>query len=869
MRRGGRILGFAPAYGAGRFGRTVRDAPESFTRIEKNRIIYLFFNFREIFGLGMDEDRLPLTPFQEHIWLHQQFDPDSPVYNVFLFYRITGDLDPGALESAISDVIERHEALRTRVRFQEDQPYQVVDEAVDFRLEHHDLTGMAEQNDENALWTLVRHVSEQAFQLENELPIKSVLIQTGPDEWRWLTIIHHLFVDSWSESVFLNEIKVGYRARRHGTGPGLPDLPIQYGDYALWLTDPEQKTTQEKNVAEWERYLKGAGRIRIDFGESGNDARVFSGGVVRRLIRFGEYERLEKVSGEQGASPFQFCLAVFFAWIHRLTGQNDIVAGTPVTVRDQPELRNLIGLFINVLPVRCQVTGELAFSELVRRVKAASVSAFRLKLTPLSRILELAPEDENVASRTLNTCFVFDPKKKRIDGFEGLEIERIELPEYGSKFDLTLYIQPMPDSVWLTVEYASGMFEEGEVEKLADLYRSMLTALTHDATQRLDSIQSSGIEEEALRGIHRRSDGAAAAESTPPASPEVEERTFYGEMEGLMLAIWRRLLGRPDLGVDDDFFSSGGDSLNAIRLLAIVRRRMGVEIALNEVFRHPTVRRLARRIYAGRFDGEYRSLVPLQPNGSKPPLYVIHGFGGELFVFVELARLLGEDLPVYGLQAVEWSGERESHNSIESAAQHYADEIMSFQPDGPYRLAGFCMGGNFAYETARQLRMRGKGVGFLGILDSVPPNLPRLLYYRCVLPHYVHSVFHHTRNLALGKVGDWRKYLKDRRKTLWFMWRAFTMRKRGNEAFENTRGTGKYYYRLIHQYKPAPADLRVSLFVADGHRYRLERMWKHLAREGVEARIFTGGHAGFFDEANVGAFAKLFREALDESEPDS
>ena len=204
-----------------------------------------------------------------------------------------------------------------------------------------------------------------------------------------------------------------------------------------------------------------------------------------------------------------------------------------------------------------------------------------------------------------------------------------------------------------------------------------------------------------------------------------------------LIRIWRRLFQREDIGRQDNFFALGGHSLMAVRLTAEIDKLLGCKLPIATLFQSSTVESLAQRLADENWAPAWRSLVPLQPQGSKPPLFLVHGWGGDVFVFLELAKLLPPDQPSYGIQAVGLDGKSARHTTVEGMAASYVKEIISFQQDGPIYLAGFSMGGVIAYEIAQQLNRLGRRVALLALLDSGPTGKTPWSFYVLAMAAYI------------------------------------------------------------------------------------------------------------------------------------
>ncbi len=225
------------------------------------------------------------------------------------------------------------------------------------------------------------------------------------------------------------------------------------------------------------------------------------------------------------------------------------------------------------------------------------------------------------------------------------------------------------------------------------------------------------------------------------------------ESEKQLAALWEQVLGIQPVGAEDDYFALGGDSLKAVELFSAIERQTGHPFSMATLFQARTVRQQAALISGAATAPNWISLVPIQPNGSKPPLYCMHAAGGNVLFYGDLARHLGPDQPVYGLQAQGMDGKHPRHNRVEDMARHYISEMRSFQPEGPYYVCGSSFGGLVAYEVARQLKAQGQEVAFAGLFDTYGQGYPKYpagtSNFQRNMFRWVRRVQHHARSISL------------------------------------------------------------------------------------------------------------------------
>ena len=350
--------------------------------------------------------------------------------------------------------------------------------------------------------------------------------------------------------------------------------------------------------------------------------------------------------------------------------------------------------------------------------------------------------------------------------------------------------------------------------------------------------------------------------------------------ESLMARIWCRELGLERIGIYDNFFELGGHSLLAVRLFNEISKAFDIDLPLATLFRAPTIVELARIISANGWSSSWSSLVAINPSGPKPPLFIVHGGGGHVLYFHELAKLLGSDQPVYGLQSQGLDGQTPPHTSVESMASHYIKEIRTVQPKGPYFLAGGSMGGTFAFEMAHNLQAEGEEVALLALIDS---HMPGFIGKRRRNPSISerYRVNFHIDNM---------KYLGLKQKLTYIIERLINIRRRvSHNIWVKTReGAFKFYqfigqplpraFRDVHSansralkmYSPKPYSGHVVLFRASegfpGCQCGPDLGWSTVTNEGLEIREVPGSHTGIYRDPNVQVLAQELKASLSDAQ---
>jgi len=337
-----------------------------------------------------------------------------------------------------------------------------------------------------------------------------------------------------------------------------------------------------------------------------------------------------------------------------------------------------------------------------------------------------------------------------------------------------------------------------------------------------------------------------------------------------LIRLWEQVFGRKDIGRHDDFFALGGHSLLAAKLVAKVEKFLGCQLPIAVLFQSPTVESLARRLAEEDRKTCRVSLVPLQPTGSRPPFFLVHGWGGNVFGFLEMARLFAPDQPVYGLQAVGLDGKSPRHTSLEEMASHYIQEIRSFHPNGPYFIGGYSMGGLIAFEMAQQLTRDGQQIGLLALLDTMPSSiLPWTVYCRAMASYLPNRLMFHCRkwrqmppksrfDYFLGRLAALQHWMaRNRSKTP-----AITSPSLQAGRLPPINGSNDYYADVARTYRVSPFSGDMDIFLSKSAPPHWVASWKRLVRGSVRFHPVPGAHFEILQQPHLSVLVQELQSAL-------
>jgi amino acid adenylation domain-containing protein len=670
----------------------------------------------------------PLSFAQRRLWFLDQLTPGSTAFSLLAPLDLTGPLDPAALAAALAEVMRRHEALRTVFVKRGGEPWQRVLRPPERRLPIVDLTGLPAGGRQGVARRLAEEEARRPFDLARGPLLRTALARLGPERHLLLLSLHHIVTDGWSNEVLQRELVALYGAFARRLRPPLGELPIQYLHYAVWQARWFGADVLAGAVERWRRYFGGralpAPWLPTDgpsrSARSTGDA-VAPDGTYRQRILAPELARQVRALGRTaGTTLFMTLLAGFDALLHRLSGEERVVVGSPVAGRDRAELEGLIGCFVNtvVLPVDCG--GDPNFRTLLERVRETALAAYSLQDLPFEKLVEAVhPERRGGSTPLFRVMFAFHSDPGELPVAAGVHFVSLRMLGNGTaQFDLTLYLMERGGELAAVMEYRTALFASATIDRLLAAYEDLLAAAVAAPETPLSRLPvPPGL-------VRRRPAGEPmpAPQARPAHLAERQER-LASRLAGLSAEQRTALAGRlrAEPGV-----APGGTSADSRRERLLARRA-----DLSDEQRRCLEHRL-------RGDGEASGkprrtavLVEITPPpalatgvAARPPLACVHPAGGDVLCFFPLARHLGPDQPCYGLQSLGLGPEEEPLRRIEEMAERYVGELRRAQPRGPYLLAGWSFGGLAAFEMAQQLRAVGEEVALLAVLDT-GPGLPQ------------------------------------------------------------------------------------------------------------------------------------------------
>jgi amino acid adenylation domain-containing protein len=431
----------------------------------------------------------PLSFAQELMWLLNHLI-DTSAYHVPRALRIKGPLNVEALQHALDRIVARHEILRTTYREVDGRPLQFISDSAHVPLERTDLTGVEARDREREATRILVEEGRYRFDLANDLMLRALLLRMAENDHILLLLSHHIASDGQSKAALFRELKEFYLAYCAKRDVKLPDLPIQYADFAAWQREWMQGEVLQKHLEYWKSQLASAPTLLELPTDRPRPARQSFEGA-RQFLRCpeGMLERFKALSRTEGSTLFMTMLAAFGTLLFRWSGQEDLLIGTPVSGRNRTELEPLIGYFSNSVVLRLALHGDPTFRELMRRVKDMSLAAYSHQDLPFEKlVVELQPDRDLSYSPMYQVMFSVGEQKDLGLDLPGLEITPIIIDRKIAKFDMTLGMTEFHQDLMCNIEYCSALFEASTMERLANHFQNLLQGIMRNPDQRISAL---------------------------------------------------------------------------------------------------------------------------------------------------------------------------------------------------------------------------------------------------------------------------------------------------------------------------------------------------------------------------------------------
>jgi amino acid adenylation domain-containing protein/FkbM family methyltransferase len=434
--------------------------------------------------------QLPLSYAQQRLWFLDQLQPGSVLYNLPVAVRLNGELDLVALEQTLTEIVRRHEVLRTSFPEQRGKPLQVVAEPINFNLLVTDLTGMDSDERESAAQRLAEEEAQRPFDLTRGPLLRASLLKFETEEFIALFTMHHIVSDGWSVGVLLKEIAVLYEAYSQGQSTPLPELTIQYADFAIWQRESLTGEALQRQVSYWTEQLAGVTDVlELPTDRARPLVQSFRGGHHTFSLTADLSEKLRELSRNEDVTLYMTLLASWQVLLSRYTGQEQVCVGTPIANRNLVETEMLIGFFVNTLVMRGDLSGDPDFREVLRRTREVCLGAYARQDMPFEKLVELLQPKRSLSHTPLvQVWFAFQNAPESKLELSGLSLSLLTVENSTAKFDLGLNMTDTDQGLAGTLEYKTDLFNASTARRVARQFEALLRHVVERPEERLSEL---------------------------------------------------------------------------------------------------------------------------------------------------------------------------------------------------------------------------------------------------------------------------------------------------------------------------------------------------------------------------------------------
>jgi len=455
----------------------------------------------------------PLSLIQQRLWFIDQLYGGNAADNLSIGVRLTGRLDEAALEKSLNEIVRRHESLRTTFALINDQPVQVINQFQRLKLPVVDLSELPERSRETQATDLSKTLACRPFDLNIGPLLRSCALRLSEQVQIILLTIHHIVSDGWSMGVLAREITSLYEAFSNGHAPALPELPIQYADYAIWQQEWLQGKVLEEQLVYWKQRLSGTLPVmELPTDRPRPKIQTYHGALRSFHLSSDLASALKGLGAEQGATLFMTLLAAFKVLLRFYTKQDDVIVGTDISNRNRVEFECLIGFFVNQLALRTDMSGDPTFRSLLERVRNTCIEAYNYQDVPFDKLVEvLKPRRDPSRNPIFQVVFILHsqnvpslpPSAQFARESLAPTMIGVEIDTQTAPFDLTLHMVDQADRLSGIFKYNTDLFDADRITRMSEHFKTIVSCVAESPDLTITELEDRLLEAEKQRQNNR------------------------------------------------------------------------------------------------------------------------------------------------------------------------------------------------------------------------------------------------------------------------------------------------------------------------------------------------------------------------------
>ncbi len=445
---------------------------------------------KQIITKRTDTTKFPMSYAQERMWFLHQWEPESPLYNIPAALRLSGKVDLEILKKSLREIMQRHEVLRGTFNEKDNQPIQDIVAEEDLPFSFIDLRDESEENREPEALTIITRESRKPFDLTTGPLFRACLIQISDEQYFFALTMHHIASDGWSIGVLIREFIALYQAFLKREASPLPNITIQYADFAEWQKKWLQGEVLENQLEYWKKQLgDNPPVLQMPADRSRPLFPSFDGAYETFMLHPEIADSLKKLSQDNDSTLFMTLLAAFKVLLYRYSGQDDISVGTPVANRNRSEIEGLIGFFVNTLVIRSDFSGEPTFREFLGQVRETAMQAYSNQDVPFEMLVDAVQPDRDLSHTPLfQVMFALQDNPIESIKLPNFQLEGLETESGTAKFDITLFMEDRADGIKGAFEYSTDLFDTRTIQNMAGHFQTLLKSIVANPDERISAL---------------------------------------------------------------------------------------------------------------------------------------------------------------------------------------------------------------------------------------------------------------------------------------------------------------------------------------------------------------------------------------------